>query len=245
MLIATSALAVLPCAGAGVGTNSGRYGAAQTASSLLCAGLLGSGTLDSVLTLAPVTMTATTDPRTAIQFSRIWSDTHQATVGGGATDGGPADGEQGYGGQADVGQAYGAQAYGGQAAGGQAYGSGASGGQAAGGQAYGGGAYGGGASGSRVPAGSQMSVGGNAPVGGDARVAASQMKAVVATVKLPIAFSASDRRRFEVAGWKPVAEPADHRTTYCLANAGRRDQGTSSTGRGMICVVAAGEDDRR
>jgi hypothetical protein len=48
---------------------------------LLCAGLLESGILGDVFTVAPVSTTHREDPGSAIQFAPIWSDSHQATVG--------------------------------------------------------------------------------------------------------------------------------------------------------------------
>jgi len=62
------------------GTTTSRTGATRSGAKLLCAELLGSGVLGNILTVAP--LTAATDPNTAIQFSKIWSDTQHATVGG-------------------------------------------------------------------------------------------------------------------------------------------------------------------
>jgi hypothetical protein len=49
---------------------------------------------------------------------------------------------------------------------------------------------------------------------------------VVATVKLPIGFSADDRQKFQAAGWQVREAAIGHGATYCLA----------SPSKGMICV---------
>ncbi len=151
---ATSAAGTAAAAGrtaTGTGTGSSANGAGLSRSNLLCAGLLGSGVLGNVLTVAPMTA-ANSDPNTAIQFTKIWSDTHQATVGG------------------------------------------------------------------PPPA------------------AVPHTKPMVATVKLPIAFSAAERQQFEQAGWKLRPESGGH-GAYCLENAGRPEGGGAPT-PGMICVTA-------
>jgi hypothetical protein len=162
---------------AGAATNSGGHGAGLSGQSLLCAGLLGSGALGNVLSLAPVSVTPTGDPNTAIQFSRIWSDAHRATVGGQATDGARATVEP------------------------------------------------------------PVAVTRQSPVGGE-QILASRTKSVVATVRLPIAFSAIDRRQFEEAGWRPVVGSGDRGAVYCLDNAGRAAKGKASSPQGMVCVAA-------
>jgi hypothetical protein len=48
---------------------------------LLCAGLLESGILGDVFTVTPVSAAHREDLGSAIQFTPIWSDSHQATVG--------------------------------------------------------------------------------------------------------------------------------------------------------------------
>lgn len=70
--------------GNGNATGNGGAGSGITHSSgdgLLCAGLLASGILGDVFTVAPVSTTHRQDPVSAIQFAPIWSDSHQATVG--------------------------------------------------------------------------------------------------------------------------------------------------------------------
>jgi hypothetical protein len=133
-------------AASGTGTagsaTASRTGTTRSGANLLCAGLLGSGVLGNVLTVAPLTTATSADPRTAIKFSKIWSDTQHATVS------------------------------------------------------------------ASPPA------------------AASPPKPVVATVKLPIAFSADDRQKFEAAGWQTRAASAGGGATYCLTPASQ----------GMICV---------
>jgi hypothetical protein len=135
------------------GATGGRasHGGGSVSSGVLCAGLLGSGILGNVFTVAPMPAAQRSDPNTAIQFTQIWSNTHQATVGGRPPDGVP------------------------------------------------------------------------------------HAKPAVATVKLPIAFSAADRRRFEAAGWTARAAAGGHGTQYCLQNSAG-DGATPS--QGMICVSA-------
>lgn len=63
-------------------TGSTANGAAHSSGGgLLCAGLLESGLLGDVFTVAPVTPARRQDPGSAIQFAPIWSNSHQATVG--------------------------------------------------------------------------------------------------------------------------------------------------------------------
>ncbi len=71
--------AVSAPASSAAGATTSRTGAAKSGAKLLCAELLGSGVLGNILTVAP--LTAATDPNTAIQFSKVWSDTEHATVG--------------------------------------------------------------------------------------------------------------------------------------------------------------------
>ena len=63
---------------AGGGTATARY---SGGGGLLCAGLLESGVLGDVFTVAPVSTARREDLGSAIQFAPIWSDSHQATVG--------------------------------------------------------------------------------------------------------------------------------------------------------------------
>jgi len=72
--------AALPSAGKSGASGASNAGASR--SNLLCAGLLGSSFLGNVLTVAPLPDTRESDPDTAIQFTRIWSDSQHATVGG-------------------------------------------------------------------------------------------------------------------------------------------------------------------
>jgi len=80
-------LAVAPPAGSSTSasTNAAGSGAATARHSsgggLLCAGLLESGILGDVFTVAPVGTARREDPGSAIQFAPIWTDSHQATVG--------------------------------------------------------------------------------------------------------------------------------------------------------------------
>lgn len=64
-------------AGSGTAGDTARY---SGGSGLLCAGLLESGILGDVFTVAPVSAHRE-DRGSAIQFAPIWSDSHQATVG--------------------------------------------------------------------------------------------------------------------------------------------------------------------
>jgi hypothetical protein len=92
--VVSCSLAVMPRAGssetdstggagrsASTGTNATGKAAHSSGSAILCAGLLGSGVLGDVFTIAPITAPRREDPNSAIQFAPIWSDTHQATVG--------------------------------------------------------------------------------------------------------------------------------------------------------------------
>jgi putative hemolysin len=128
------------------------HGAANPAL-FFCSGLFGgssnSGVLDSVLSVAPLT-TGAADAKSEVQFSQIWSNTHQATVGQ-----------------------------------------------------------------HRDP----------------------PSKPLVADVKLPIAFSAADRKRFEDAGWKPRPGAIGPVTSYCLESGGSREVGTAAPATGLFCVT--------
>ncbi len=85
-LIATGTLLAQPPAGS-VGTTrtpstSARNQAGLSSeSALLCAGLLGSGALADIFTVAPLTQASRGDPNTSIQFGPIWSEAHQTQIG--------------------------------------------------------------------------------------------------------------------------------------------------------------------
>jgi len=147
--------------GTGTGTSTGNSSGATSKNHrgtdpalFFCSGLFGgssSGVLDSVLSVAPLT-TGAADAKNEVQFSQIWSNTHQATVGQ-----------------------------------------------------------------HRDPL----------------------SKPLVADVKLPIAFSAADRKRFEDAGWKPRPGAIGPATSYCLESGGSREAGSAAPTRGLFCVTAA------
>jgi putative hemolysin len=149
-------LATAPTA-VGTGNSSGATGKNHGGSNpalFFCSGLFGgsssnSGVLESVLSVAPLTAGAA-DAKSAVQFSQIWSNTHQAAVGQ-----------------------------------------------------------------HRDPL----------------------SKPLVADVKLPIAFSAADRKRFEEAGWKPRPGAIGPVTSYCLESGGSREAGTAAPARGLFCVT--------
>jgi hypothetical protein len=167
-LIMSCSLTVMPRAGGSETDNtgnSGHSGSAETSansktghssgSSILCAGLLGSGILGDVFTIAPLDAPRREDPNTAIQSGPIWSDTHQTTIGAPPS--------------------------------------------------------------ARPP----------------------QNNRAVATVRLPISFSETDRQKFVAAGWKPRRDAGGRGISYCLDRAGQSDAAATPAVQGIICVAAA------